>query len=120
MRAAMRRSCVTTHEARAALAIQLEHQLEHLLGVAAVEIARGLIREHELRLRDERARNGGTLALAAGELMRAVAQALARAPRASGFARARSFASPTCMRRTSSGMATFSSAENSGSRWWNW
>src|SRR5580765_4728389 len=35
-------------------------------------------------------------------------------------ARAAARASATLTRRTSSGIATFSSAENSGSRWWNW
>ena len=41
-------------------------------------------------------------------------------PTRSSSSRALARASATLARRTSSGMATFSSAENSGSRWWNW
>ena len=39
------------HQAGAQLAIELEHQREHLLGVAAVEVAGGLIGQHQPRRR---------------------------------------------------------------------
>ena len=116
MRAAMREVVGHDDEAGLALAIQLQHQREHLLGVAAIEIAGGLVGEHELRLRDQRARHGGALALAARELMRPVVSR-APSPTRSRISRARAFASALRRsRRTSSGIATFSSAENSGSR----
>ena len=51
MRAASRRSCVTTMRLVPELAVELEHELEHRFGIAAVEISRGLVGEHEARTR---------------------------------------------------------------------
>ena len=102
-------------ERRAELAIQLEHQLEHLPRVRAIEIAGRLVGEHDRRLRHQRARDGRALPLAAGELSRAMLEPRA-SPTRSSSCRARARASSTGMRRISNGIATFSSAVNSGSR----
>ena len=76
------------YEARADAAIQLEHQLEYRFRRVPVEIAGRLVREHA----------GGP-----------------------GHRRSMPTASPyaalVSMRRTRSGIATFSSAENSGNKW---
>ena len=66
-------------ETGAQLAIEFEHQAEHLLGIAAVEIAGGFIGQHQARPRHQRARHCGPLAFAARELVRAMAQAIAQA-----------------------------------------
>ena len=62
------------HQAGAQLAIELEHQREHLLGVAAVEIAGGLVGQHQPRRGHQRARHRRALPLAARELVRPMAQ----------------------------------------------
>src|SRR5262249_13526243 len=59
-----------------ALPIQLEHQLENLLGILAVEIARWFVSKHQLRLRDQRSRDGSALTLTARQLMWPVIQSL--------------------------------------------
>ena len=61
-------------------AVQVEHQLEHAAGGAAVEIAGRLVGEHARRPGDERARERGALPLAARELARACGRAARRAP----------------------------------------
>src|SRR4051794_28722937 len=45
-------------------------KIEHLARVVRIEIAGGLVGEHELRIADERARNRDALQLAAGKLAR--------------------------------------------------
>ncbi len=70
MRAAMRRSWVTTTRLVRRSRFNSSISSNTAFGIPAVEIAGGLIRQHEFRLRDERARNGGTLALTTGKLMR--------------------------------------------------
>src|SRR5688572_21149312 len=59
------------HE-RVAGAVQLVEEREDLGAGGRVEVARRLVREEELRPRDERARNRNALALAAREFARAV------------------------------------------------
>src|SRR4029450_9232387 len=54
-------------ETRADYAIELQHQVEHLTRGAPVEVARRLVGEHALRLRDEGACERDTLALNARE-----------------------------------------------------
>ncbi len=66
------------HQARLPLAVQFEHQREHLFGIDSIQVARGLVSQYHGRLCDQRARHGGTLTLAAGQLVRAVCQALAQ------------------------------------------
>src|SRR5579871_1023976 len=66
-------------EARAELAIELEHQVEHLARVHPVEIPGGLVRQHQPRPGHECPCHRGTLALAARKLRRAVRQALGEA-----------------------------------------
>ena len=85
-----------------------------------VEVAGGLVGEEELRAVGERPRDGDALLLAAGELGRAMLEAVAEADGfeelagAGGGGGARRVPAARC------GRATFSRAENSGSRWWNW
>ena len=107
------------HERGAALARQRQHQLEDAVGGVAVEVAGGLVRQHARGARDERARDGHALALAAGQLARPMLRARAEADGLQHRLRL-ACASAVFMRRISSGIATLSSAENSGSRWWNW
>ena len=103
------------HEAGAPLAVQLQHQLEYLRGIGAIQVAGGFVGQHQPRLGNQRARHCRPLPLATGQLVRPMGQALAQAHPLS-TARARSRASRAAILRTSSGIATFSSAENSGSR----
>ena len=103
-------------EAGPEFAVQLEHQREHRFGIAAIEISGGLVGQHDARLGDERARHRGALALAARQLVRTMDQALAQAHALRESPRALLPASCRGTRRTSNGIATFSSAENSGSR----
>ena len=63
------------HQTGAQFAVELEHQLEHLRRVLAVQISRRLIRQHQLGPRYQRAGNGGPLAFAAGELRGTMIQA---------------------------------------------
>jgi hypothetical protein len=67
------------HEGRAAVARQLQHQLEHAVGRAAVEVAGGLVGQHAGRMRDQRAGNRHPLALAARQFRRPVVDALLQA-----------------------------------------
>jgi hypothetical protein len=68
---------------------------------------------------DQRAGDGHALALAARQLRRAWPSARGQAhARQHGLRRGRAMAGG--WRRMRSGMATLSSALNSGSRWWNW
>jgi hypothetical protein len=48
--------------------IELQHQLEHLRGILAVQISRRLIGQHQFRPRYQRARHGRALAFPAGQL----------------------------------------------------
>ena len=116
MRAARRRSCVTTMRLVREFAIQLEHQREHRLRIAAIEISGGFVGQHDARIGHQRARHGGALTLAARQLVRTMDQALAEAHALEDRARAAVPPRAAASRRTSNGIATFSSAENSGSR----
>ena len=104
------------HEARADLAIQFEHQRVDLRRVVLVEIAGRLVAEHAGRPRHQRARHRATLALAAGQFAGLVLQAMAQADAFEQLAAARRCASAIASPRISNGIATFSSAVNSGSR----
>jgi hypothetical protein len=66
-------------EGGAALLRELHHRLEDFVRGVRVEVAGGLVGEHAGRLRDESAREGGTLALAPRELGGQVLEALAEA-----------------------------------------
>ena len=92
--------------------------VEHAVGGAAVEVAGRLVGEHAGGLADERARDRDALALAARELAPAGARsALRRGRPAASASRARARAPRrAAARRMRSGMATLSSAVNSGSR----
>ena len=56
------------HECRLPPPLQPEQQIDHLAARLAVEVARRLIREDELRRPAQRARNRDALLLAAGKL----------------------------------------------------
>src|SRR6185312_1478854 len=64
-------------EARATLAVELEHQGEHRLRIRAIQVPRGLIGQDDLGLGDERPRHRRALPFAARELMRPMIEALA-------------------------------------------
>src|SRR5262249_20108314 len=78
-RHARRKPSVLRHhdQAGAVFAVELEHQREHRLGVGPVEIARGLVRQHDGWPRPQCTRHRRALPLAAGELVRTMHQALA-------------------------------------------
>jgi hypothetical protein len=107
-------------EGRALFARALEHQVEHPVRRLAVQVAGGLVGQHAGRLGDQRTRDGHALAFAARQLRRRVAHARGQAhARQHGLCRGPR-ASAGGWRRMRSGIATLSSALNSGSRWWNW
>ncbi len=57
------------------LAIELQHQFEHMRRIHAVEVTRGFVGEYQSRLSDERAGDRGALPFAAGELRGAMREA---------------------------------------------
>ena len=63
----------------AQLAAQPPHEHQHVLGRDAVEVACGLVGHEQGRVRDQGARNGHPLLLAAGELPRGVVHAVLEA-----------------------------------------
>src|SRR2546429_938493 len=67
------------HEARSVLAIELQHERQHAGRVRLVEISGRLGREHDARLRHERARHRRALPLASRELVGPVREPLAEA-----------------------------------------
>ena len=60
---------VRDHEDGLAVVVDLVEQAQQLVRRAGVERARGLVGQHQLRVRDERARHGGALLLSAGDLV---------------------------------------------------
>ena len=103
-------------EARTRVAIELEHQPEYFLRGVSIEIAGRLVGEHDGRRRDQRARQRDALTLAARKLAGTVFDAMGESDALEYLAR-----SGARLRwRIASGIATFSTAENSGSKWWNW
>ena len=116
-RAASVGSCVTMTRLVPEVAVESEHQVEHRLGGVPVEVAGRLVGQHAGRPRHQRARQRRALALAARQFARACARAGAPSPTALEHRRRRALAPRAgVMRRMSSGIATFSSAVNSGSR----
>ena len=67
------------HDRLAEVVDGMAQQVEHVAGGFRVEVARGLVREHDRRARDQRARDGHALLLAAGHLGRAVGEPVADA-----------------------------------------
>ena len=102
------------------VADQAEEFGEDDVGGGLVEIAGGLVGEDQSGPVGERAGDGDALLLAAGELARAVGQALGEAERAEQAFGALVGLARGSAPRTSCGRTTFSSALKSGSRWWNW
>ena len=88
--------------------------------VLRIEIAGRLVGQQQPRRVGDRAGDGDALLLAAGQFAGTMFEALAEAQKSQQLAR-RGPERPPCARpRMSCGMTTFSSAENSGRRWWNW
>ena len=116
-----RQAAVVGHQHQAGLlcAVEFQHQLEYGRGGLLVQVAGGFVAEHAGGLVDQRTRDGGALALAAGKLARLVLDAMAQAD-VSSSALARCAAAFTSAPPSITGIITFSSAVNSGSRWWNW
>jgi len=102
-------------EAGVEFLVEFLHQFKQGVRAAAVEVAGGFIGQHAGRFGHQRTRHGGALTFAAGELGGVMLQAL-RQPHLFSIAAARGSASERFMPRISSGIATFSSAVNSGSR----
>ena len=93
---------------------------EDMAGRVRVEVAGRLVGEQHARSVGDGAGDRDALLLAARQLGRPVRRA-ARRGRGSRGARRRARAPRLARRpRMSCGITTFSSAENSGSRWWNW
>ena len=67
---------VRDHEDGLAAAVDLLEQAQQLIRCARIERAGRFIGQHKLRLRDERAGDGYTLLLSAGELIRKLLQQL--------------------------------------------
>ena len=67
------------HDRLAELVDRLAQQGEHLVGRLGVQVAGRLVGEHHRRAVDQRARHGDALLLAAGQLGRAVREAVAEA-----------------------------------------
>jgi hypothetical protein len=102
-------------EAGADLGVQLQHQFVDALRGVPIEVAGRLVRQHAVRARHQRPRDGRALALAAGEFAGLVPQPVPQ-PDPLQHLGARWRASDDGRLPISSGMATFSSAVNSGSR----
>ena len=75
------------NETRAELPVEFEHQAQHVLAVARIQVAGRLIGQHQLRPGDERPRDRCTLALAAGQFPGLVCQPLSKADTRQQFAR---------------------------------
>ena len=106
------------HQAGALRAVEFQHLREHVRRGLLVEVAGGFVAEHAGRRVDQRARDRGTLAFAAGQFARLVLQATAEAHRFQQLLARWCTGHP--LPASSIGIITFSSAVNSGSRWWNW
>ena len=102
-------------EGLALLRVELLHEAHDLVGGLRVERAGRLVGPDDRRVVDERAGDGDALALAAGELRRAVVRPVGRPTRSSACI-ARSRASRALTPETTSGSSTFSTAESTGSR----
>ena len=97
-----------------------DQRLEDVAGRVRVEVAGRLVGEQQARRVGDRAGDGDPLLLAARQFGRADARAACRGRgRSRSCSRARA-PRPCARPRMSCGITTFSSAENSGRRWWNW
>ena len=65
MRSAIEWSWVTMTRLVCSSSVQFEHQPEHMLPVPGIEVARRLVRKHELRSRDQRTGDSRALTLPA-------------------------------------------------------
>ena len=104
------------HQRRTLLFPQGEHQIDHLMGRGGIQIPRGFVGQEHGGLAHQGPSQSHPLPFPAGKGPRTMLTPAARptAPRSrAASARASAFPSP----RMSNGMATFSSAENSASRW---
>jgi hypothetical protein len=88
-RAASRGSWVTIRNEVPALGVHAAHQREHLVGRGGVEVAGGLVGQHQRRLQHQRAGDGHALLHAARQLARPLVHGRARPTAASRRARAR-------------------------------
>ncbi len=94
--------------------------LEHVACGVRVEVAGRLVGEQQPRRVRDRARDRDALLFAAGQFARAMARAARSSPRSRGAERRALRASAFGRPRMIWGITTFSRAENSGRRWWNW
>ena len=104
----------------AGVADDLEQGAHHAVAGRVVEVAGRLVGQQDLGVVGERADDRDALLLAAREPRRAVPR---RSAEADPVEQLRRLAARAAARGTPAiicGSMTFSSAENSGSRWWNW
>ena len=104
------------HGGDAQIAVHLAQELVDALAGGRVEVAGGLVGQQQRGLEHQRARQRHPLRLAARELARAVVHARAQPHPLQQLARASHRGRARPCRWISAGMATFSSAVNSGSR----
>ena len=116
----MRSLCVATSAALPSPRTSAEELGEDGVGGRLVEIAGGLVGEHQRRLVGERTGDRDTLLLAAGQLRRAVVEPRAKPERGQQLLPPGRARPPVGARGSSCGRMTFSRALKSGSRWWNW
>jgi hypothetical protein len=88
------------HKGSALVTRQAQHQLEHRVGGAAVEVAGGLVGQHAGRLAGQRTGDGHTLAFTARQLRRVRAHTRAFRPTCLSMASA-------CARAAATGMAAY-------------
>ncbi len=106
------------HEHGVRAPVEVEQQVGHLPGGSGVEVAGGLVAQHEAGRQHERPRERHALPLAAGELGRPVVEPVAEADPVEELTRPRLVVA--LARETSVGTRTFSSTEHCGRRKWSW
>ena len=120
MRRARSKLCVAISAATPVWLDQLQQLVEDVRGRLGIEVAGRLVGQQQPRRVGERARDRRALLLAARQLRRTVIEPLAEPHHARAAAVARFAAARLLEPAIICGMTTFSSAENSGSSWWNW
>ncbi len=97
-----------------------DQRLEDVRRGVRIEIAGRLVGEEEARRVGNRAGDGDPLLLAARQFGRPMREPLAEAEEGEELRRRAPAPRSSRGRAMSCGITTFSSAENSGRRWWNW
>ena len=104
------------HDRQALLAVEPLEDVHHLDARARIEVAGRLVGQQQLRVVHERAGNRHALLLAAGQLVRMMAEPFAQADGAQRLGARAPLTRACCTPAYSSGSSTFSSALVRGSR----